>query len=417
MSTPKYTAGIAHCDGVPTYMPDANNSRYAVDINTGIEYWYNGSAWVTSDANADSQELATAGSNGVNIRITGSGGTGVINTVEKVLVPNNGTDGQILKHDSDGNYSWHDHTLDGISDVTITTPSDGQVLVYQAGVWVNDEPSGGITTAGLTTNYLPKASGTSSLSNSVLYETGNNIGLGVTTLSARMHVRGSGSNIARFEDAAGTNGFYIQNAGDIINIGNDDYIQAGFTGGFRLSFSTLTIRAAGNAIGYTSGYSAAQRFLSPTITDASGATGVIQAYTTFTPTTGTATHSIFDMGGNINQTGSANGITRGCHVSATVVTAADWRSFEITPNIGWGVYQTGASAKNALAGATVVGSTSAPDASAQLEVNSTTKGLLLPRMTTAQRDAIASPADGLLIYNTTTTKVQARAGGSWVDLH
>ena len=43
---------------------------------------------------------------------------------------------------------------------------------------------------------------------------------------------------------------------------------------------------------------------------------------------------------------------------------------------------------------------SAPDASAQLDVSSTTKGLLLPRLTKSQRDAITSPAAGLMIYQT-----------------
>jgi hypothetical protein len=57
------------------------------------------------------------------------------------------------------------------------------------------------------------------------------------------------------------------------------------------------------------------------------------------------------------------------------------------------------------------------DRTAALSITSTTKGLLLPRMTTVQRNAIASPTNGLLIYNSTTNKVQARAGGSWVDLH
>ena len=42
-----------------------------------------------------------------------------------------------------------------------------------------------------------------------------------------------------------------------------------------------------------------------------------------------------------------------------------------------------------------------PDASAVLELQATNKGFLVPRMTTAQRDAITNPANGLLIYNTT----------------
>ncbi len=41
-----------------------------------------------------------------------------------------------------------------------------------------------------------------------------------------------------------------------------------------------------------------------------------------------------------------------------------------------------------------------PDASSVLDVSSTTQGLLTPRMTTAQRTAIVSPANGLMVYDT-----------------
>ncbi len=57
--------------------------------------------------------------------------------------------------------------------------------------------------------------------------------------------------------------------------------------------------------------------------------------------------------------------------------------------------------------------TTNPAASALLELASTAKGLLPPRMTTAQRDAIASPAAGLLIYNTTTNEYNLYNGTSW----
>lgn len=42
----------------------------------------------------------------------------------------------------------------------------------------------------------------------------------------------------------------------------------------------------------------------------------------------------------------------------------------------------------------------APDSTAMLDINSTTKGLLIPRMTAGQRSAINTPATGLLVYQT-----------------
>ncbi len=57
--------------------------------------------------------------------------------------------------------------------------------------------------------------------------------------------------------------------------------------------------------------------------------------------------------------------------------------------------------------------TTTPNASAALHINSTTKGLLIPRMSTTDRNAIASPAEGLLIYNLTTNELNQRQSGSW----
>jgi hypothetical protein len=54
-----------------------------------------------------------------------------------------------------------------------------------------------------------------------------------------------------------------------------------------------------------------------------------------------------------------------------------------------------------------------PHASAALEISSTNKGILFPRMTTTQRDAITSPAEGLMIYNTTTSCINTYKGGAW----
>lgn len=60
-----------------------------------------------------------------------------------------------------------------------------------------------------------------------------------------------------------------------------------------------------------------------------------------------------------------------------------------------------------------IGASSGADESAALEVVSTTLGFLPPRMTTTQRDAISSPATGLMIYNTTTNKLNVYTGSGW----
>ncbi len=64
--------------------------------------------------------------------------------------------------------------------------------------------------------------------------------------------------------------------------------------------------------------------------------------------------------------------------------------------------------------------TTSPDASAKLDISSTTQGLLPPRMTYAQRQAISSPATGLIIYCTNCGpgigEPQFYNGTAWVNM-
>ena len=65
-------------------------------------------------------------------------------------------------------------------------------------------------------------------------------------------------------------------------------------------------------------------------------------------------------------------------------------------------------------GSVGIGSATTPNASAQLDVNSTTKGFLPPRMTSTQRLAITAPATGLLVYQTNgTSGLYYYNGASW----
>ncbi|NCC23364.1 MAG: hypothetical protein EOM26_13035, partial [Alphaproteobacteria bacterium] len=59
--------------------------------------------------------------------------------------------------------------------------------------------------------------------------------------------------------------------------------------------------------------------------------------------------------------------------------------------------------------------TDTPNASAILDLSSTAKGLLPPRMTGGERDLIGSPATGLLVYNTTTNTVDFYNGSGWTS--
>jgi hypothetical protein len=76
----------------------------------------------------------------------------------------------------------------------------------------------------------------------------------------------------------------------------------------------------------------------------------------FAPTSGSGVFTGILMTQTINQTGGANGITRGLLVNPTLTAAADWRSIEWSNNTGWGLYGAG-TANNYLGGRLGIGST------------------------------------------------------------
>lgn len=114
--------------------------------------------------------------------------------------------------------------------------------------------------------------------------------------------------------------------------------------------------------------------------------------------------------------GAGSSVTNqtGFFVDTTLIGATNNYAFSTTLAAGtgrWAFYGAGTAASH-FAGQVVFGGVTL-DASAAVNIISTTQGLLLPRMTTAQRDAIGTPAAGLLIYNTTTGKLNFRAAAAW----
>jgi len=85
----------------------------------------------------------------------------------------------------------------------------------------------------------------------------------------------------------------------------------------------------------------------------------------------------------------------------------------------WGFYES-PGVNNYFAGNLLVGGTAGSDDtvtndSVAIEVKSTTKSILLSRMTTAERDALTA-VNGMILYNVTTNKFQGYENGAWTNL-
>ena len=164
--------------------------------------------------------------------------------------------------------------------------------------------------------------------------------------TAIFRVRNDGYSISRggiFYGSATNNLITTSNSTNAIDV-------AGLN--FSILFGSFDTAGFGVAIG---GYNASTR------TATSGASGTLNVSHGFAPTSGNGTYTMIQAVGTINQTGGANGITRGLYVNPTLTSAADWRSIEWSnnaPPVGsnsWGLYGTG-TAPNYINGSLLIGS-------------------------------------------------------------
>jgi hypothetical protein len=175
---------------------------------------------------------------------------------------------------------------------------------------------------------------------------------------------------------SGTNRWNLYMAGTAANYMAGDTSIGTTTGGYKLNVNGTT-----NINGRLTG---ADAFFSSTV--ANGNT--IAWFDNNNTTTDQSFGLLVDAGTSVND------------YALRVRNAAASELFRVSGNGGVGV-NTGASI----------------NASARLQVDSTTQGFLPPRMTAAQRAAIASPATGLMVYQTDGTEgVYVYSGGTWKSL-
>jgi hypothetical protein len=227
-----------------------------------------------------------------------------------------------------------------------------------------------------------------------------NVNIGATALGARLGIKGSGSTSATtsllVQNSAGTTLMSIADNGAIsIGAGNITTLSgtvANYTGPIQALY--FVNASSPFQFGIASVYGITGT--TPVVT--SGQRDGFLGQFTFAPTSGTAILNVINASPTINQTGGANGITRALYINPTLTAAADFRAIEVS-----------------IGGAYI--NTTSVQASAILQADSTTKGFLPPRMTTTQKNAIATPATGLMVMDITTLKLCVYNGSSWIDLH
>ena len=178
------------------------------------------------------------------------------------------------------------------------------------------------------------------------------ISIGTTgSISSRLHIQGSGATSAtttlRVENTNASASLVVLDNGYVgINTGSAAY-NLDVNGTARLSdvlsftnLSSLTpqgttaadrrllIRGGeGGGVGSTSLITLTTN---GNITSTSGNPVLVNISRDFTPTSGTATYTLTSITGTINQTGGANGITRGLYINPTLTSAANFRAIETT---------------------------------------------------------------------------------------
>jgi hypothetical protein len=163
-----------------------------------------------------------------------------------------------------------------------------------------------------------------------------NIGAGTTSPTAKMHIQGSGSTSATtsllVQNSAGTTALQVQDnltttLGGSLTMPNFSTINGGTNS---ISFETGRTIFTATAGTFGGQYAFLFNDGGATNTATSGTLGRFNLVSRFAPTSGTAVYNTALINPIVNQTGGANGITRGLFIDPTLTAAADFRAIQTT---------------------------------------------------------------------------------------
>ncbi len=255
--------------------------------------------------------------------------------------------------------------------------------------------------------------------------TNSRLGVGTASPTTRLFVKGEGATASttsfRVENSTNSVAINYTDAG-LLSIGGTTTSDSGI--GFRLVGTTTNVRLGiygtdkrGIYLGNTGSncsiyaYDYAASSARPLVLNEFGGNVLI----------GTTTDAGFKLDVNgtarIKGVGTTTAITFSVQNSAStnLLTITDAGSFATTTSNFSSVVTNNSNSFQVTGSiaAIRVGSSITIASSSILQADSTTQGFLPPRMTTTQKNAIASPAAGLVVYDTTLGKLCVRGAASW----
>lgn len=357
------------------------------------------------------------------------GGSGTTNYVPKFTASGTIGNSQIFDDGTNiGVNSTTPYSVTNYKSVTVNGTNGGIFATQVNGTNAFNISTSSASTYIVETRALPIQIGTNNTEKVRILSNGN-VGIGTVTPVSLLEINGANAALTLNNAVASTTNLGIAssggsystdaNAGDFIIRANSKRIllNTDGTSAALIMHTTKNITVGSNTdAGYKLDVNGTTRISGTELRLDNGTTGVINLYSAtpviqFSAGTGDG-YSIGRSSTNMNL--KSNG--------AIVLQIGGNQAYTLDASNGH-ILRTGLSGGAGLARLDTGGSlsigkgTAAAVASSILELSSTTKGFLPPRMTNAQMVAIATPATGLVVYDTTNNKLNVYDGTNWVAVH